>query len=308
MKYNYTRKRNRLLLNVNVYFDKIKKILQINTKEMRNGKRAMSNTFLKWAGGKRWFVNRENQRFPDEYNRYIDPFLGGGAVFFHLEPQEAILSDINNELINTYIAVRDDIESVYRNLTIHARCHCEAYFYQIRDRNTRTSATSAARMIYLNKSCFNGIYRVNKQGKFNVPYGTRDEIIFDYEGLVNSSNTLQNAQILCQDFEATIDMAQEGDFIFCDPPYAVMDEENRFVGYNADVFTWQDQIRLANALLRAKERNVKIIMTNVEHQDVRELYENIEGFTLDIVQRQCFISGTIDGRKAYKELIVSANI
>lgn len=278
------------------------------TKEHKKWKETMSNTFLKWAGGKRWFVNRENQRFPAEYNRYIEPFLGGGAVFFYLEPQEAILSDINNELINTYIAVRDDIESVYRNLRMHARSHCREYFYQVRDRSTRTLATSAARMIYLNKSCFNGIYRVNKQGKFNVPYGTRDEISFDHESLMRSSNILQNAQILCQDFEATIDMAQEGDFIFCDPPYAVVDEENRFVGYNADVFSWQDQVRLANALERAKDRNVKIIMTNVEHGDVRRLYENIEGFTLDTVQRQCFISGTADGRRAYQELIVSANI
>ncbi len=268
----------------------------------------MSNTFLKWAGGKRWFVSREYQRFPREFNRYIEPFLGGGAVFFYLEPQEAILSDINSELINTYIAVRDDIESVYRNLRIHARNHCKEYFYGVRDRRTRTSATSAARMIYLNKSCFNGIYRVNKQGKFNVPYGMREEISFDYEHLIESSNVLQNVQILCQDFEATIDMAREGDFVFCDPPYAVTDEENRFIGYNADVFSWQDQIRLANALERAQNRNVKIIMTNVEHEDVRRLYENIEGVTLDTVQRQCFISGTTDGRRAYQELIVSSNI
>ena len=270
--------------------------------------KTMSKAFLKWAGGKRWFVRRENQRFPAEYNRYIEPFLGSGAVFFYLEPQEAILGDINSELINTYIAVRDDIESVCRNLRIHTRCHCREYFYQVRDRNTRTSATSAARMIYLNKSCFNGVYRVNKQGEFNVPYGKRDEILFDHESLMEASNILHNAQILCQDFETTIDMAQEGDFIFCDPPYAVLDEENRFVGYNADVFSWKDQVRLANALEHAKDRNVKIIMTNVNHADVKRLYEDTEGFLLDIAQRQCFISGTADGRRAYQELIVSANI
>ena len=268
----------------------------------------MINTFLKWAGGKRWFVNNENHRFPNEFNRYIEPFLGGGAVFFYLEPHEAILSDINNELINTYVTVRDDIQSVYRNLRIHEKNHCKEYFYKVRDRKTRTLATSAARMIYLNKSCFNGIYRVNKHGKFNVPYGTRDEITFDLESLVESSNILQNAQILCQDFETTINMAQEDDFIFCDPPYAVVDDENRFVGYNADVFSWDDQIRLANTLERAKERNVKIIMTNVDHENVRGLYENIDGFTLDSVQRQCFISGTANGRKTYQELIVSANV
>lgn len=268
----------------------------------------MINTFLKWAGGKRWFVNRENQRFPNEFNRYIEPFLGGGAVFFYLEPKESILGDINQELINTYIAIRDDVFAVYRNLKIHERNHCKTYFYKIRDRKTRTAATTAARMIYLNKSCFNGIYRVNKHGDFNVPYGTRDEISFDLTNLIDSSTSLQHSQILCQDFETTIDMAQENDFIFCDPPYAVVDDENRFVGYNADVFSWADQIRLATSLIRAEARNVKIIMTNVDHVSVRGLYENKEGFTLDSVQRQCFISGTTRGRKKYQELIVSANI
>lgn len=268
----------------------------------------MSNAFLKWVGGKRWFVNRENQRFPTEYNRYIEPFLGGGAVFFYLEPQEAILSDINSELINTYIAVRDELDSVYRNLGIHARNHCKDYFYQVRSRSTRTLATSAARMIYLNKSCFNGIYRVNKQGRFNVPYGTEDSISFDYENLRKSSLILQNAHLLCQDFEITIDLAQEDDFIFCDPPYVVVDEDNRFVGYNPDAFSWADQIRLVNVLERAKDRNVKIIMTNVDHPKVRRLYENVQGFTLDTVQRQCYISGTVEGRTAYQELIVTANI
>lgn len=268
----------------------------------------MKKTLLKWAGGKRWFVNRENHRFPEEYNRYIEPFLGGAAVFFYLEPQDAIISDVNEELINTYIAVRDNSDAVYRNLRIHAKKHCKDYFYKIRDKSTRTMASAAARMIYLNKTCFNGIYRVNRQGKFNVPFGTRDEIDFKRNELMDVSDVLKNAQILCQDFEATINMAQEGDFIFCDPPYAVLDEENRFVGYNANEFSWQDQIRLANALERAKDRNVKIIMTNVDHEYVRQLYENREGFLLDTVQRQCFISGTVDGRKTYQELIVSANI
>lgn len=268
----------------------------------------MNNTFLKWAGGKRWFINQEGHRLPTEYNRYIEPFLGGGAVFFHLAPENALLSDINEELINTYIAVRDDVEKVYHHLAIHARAHNKEYYYQMRERKTRTLSTSAARMIYLNKACFNGIYRVNKQGKFNVPFGTRKELFFERNDLVASSQILQNAEIICRDFEETIDMADEGDFIFCDPPYAVIDEDNRFVGYNADVFSWTDQQRLANALIRAKNRNVKIIMTNVAHEKVIDLYGNIEGFTIDIVERQCFIAGLVSGRRSYQELIVSANL
>lgn len=268
----------------------------------------MGSTFLKWAGGKHWFVNREKQLFPTEYNRYIEPFLGGGSVFFYLQPQNAILSDINNELINTYISIRDEVEDVYRNLRIHAHHHSKEYYYHIRERKTRNSATSAARMIYLNKACYNGIYRVNKQGKFNVPYGTATELAFDKESLIESSLVLQRAEIICRDFETTIDEAQQGDFIFCDPPYAVVDNNNRFVGYNADVFSWNDQIRLSEALIRAKDRNVKIIMTNVDHETVRALYQDIEGFILSSVQRQCFISGTNEGRRQYTELVVTANL
>lgn len=129
----------------------------------------MGKAFLKWAGGKRWLVNSESHRFPTEYNRYIEPFLGGGAVFFFEEPNRAILSDINNELVNTYIAVRDNVDLVYKNLRIHSQKHSEEYYYQIREKRPRKLYTIAARMIYLNKACFNGIYRVNREGKFNVP-------------------------------------------------------------------------------------------------------------------------------------------
>ena len=268
----------------------------------------MGKTFLKWAGGKHWFVKTEKNRFPTNYNRYIEPFLGGGAVFFYLNPKNAVLSDINQELINTYIAVRDNVDQVYHNLTIHSHKHSKNYYYQIRQKKTRTLHTLAARMIYLNRACFNGIYRVNKNGKFNVPFGTRDEILFDKTQLKKSSDALQGAQILGQDFEITINMAQKNDFLFCDPPYAVVDEDNRFVGYNADIFSWQDQVRLSDALTRAKDRGVKILMTNVNHPVVEKLYKNIDGFQLDVVERQCFISGTVEGRKAYQELIVSANL
>lgn len=268
----------------------------------------MSNTFLKWAGGKRWFVNHENKRFPTEYNRYIEPFLGSGAVFFYLQPQEAILCDINMDLINTYISVRDEIDAVYRNLRIHESNHSRTYYYTIRDRRTRTTATAAARMIYLNKACFNGIYRVNNQGKFNVPFGTRTELSFNRESLIGSAHDLRNAQILCQDFQETIELAQENDFLFCDPPYAVINEDARFISYTAALFSWDDQIRLAMSLERAKERGVKIIMTNVNHEEVRALYENIDGFVLDTVTRSCSISGNVEGRRAYSELIVCANL
>lgn len=266
----------------------------------------MENTFLKWAGGKNWFIKSHSNRFPQNYNRYIDPFLGGGSVFFYLEPQISILSDVNQELITTFNAIRDDWDNVERHLRNHARQHNEDY-YLIRSRNTRTDATRAARMIYLNRTCFNGIYRVNRNGKFNVPIGTHNNVILDTDRFHERSILLQNALIECRDFEITIDLAQAGDFLFCDPPYAVVDENQRFVGYTKQLFDWNDQIRLANALNRAMNRDVLILMTNVNHPEVRALYENFNGFNMDSVNRYSSISGLGIGRQEYSELIVTAN-
>ena len=268
----------------------------------------MAKPFLKWAGGKKWFVNRESARFPQTYNRYIEPFLGGGSVFFFLEPHDAILSDINQELIQTYISFKEEFPSVFEYLKKHYRNDSPDYFYKVRETQTRTSHTAAARMIYLNKACFNGIYRVNRNGEFNVPYGKHKSINLIKKELEDSYRCLGNAQILCQDFEKTIDMSENGDFIFCDPPYAVINEENRFVAYNAESFSWDDQIRLANSLEKASTRGVKIIMTNVDHPKVRALYQDNPEFELDSVDRHCFISGTNSGRSVYSELIVSANL
>lgn len=267
----------------------------------------MGSSFLKWAGGKHWLVNNESHRFPTQFNKYIEPFLGGGAVFFFIAPEQSLLSDVNSELINTYVAIKDDYESVYSNLRRHQSNNSKEYYYKVRESNPRTPATCAARMIYLNKTCFNGIYRVNKAGRFNVPYGTERALNFEKEKFKSTAEALKNADIRCQDFETTINEAQEGDFIFCDPPYAVIDENNRFIGYNAEQFTWSDQERLANCLIEAKNRGVLIMMTNVDHPLLRALYEHDEDFVLDTIDRKCVISGTSAGRKTYKELVVTAN-
>ena len=268
----------------------------------------MAKPFLKWAGGKGWFIYRERNRLPLQYNCYIEPFLGGGSVFFYMNPERAILSDINEELINVYVCMRNEFSSVYKNLKIHERNNSREYYYRIRDRKTKTNATTAARTIYLNKACFNGVYRVNRDGKFNVPFGTERDIHFIKPELEEASNLLQNAEILHQDFEATIDRANENDFIFCDPPYAVREENNRFVSYTADLFSWDDQIRLSDALNRARQRGAQILLTNVDHPEVRALYEGNPGFELNTIERMCVISGTNEGRRNYNELIVTANM
>lgn len=268
----------------------------------------MDKGFLKWAGGKSWFVKYHSNRIPHDFNRYIDPFLGGGALYFYLEPTNAILSDINQELITTYSAIKNDWQDVEKHLKKHAKKHNEQYYYYMRNMQPRLETTIAARMIYLNRTCFNGVYRVNKNGKFNVPIGTRNNILFDTDEFQARSQMLQNAQILCSDFEDIINLSNREDFLFCDPPYAVLDKNNRFLGYTKNMFDWNDQIRLKNALINAKNRNVKIIMTNVNHTIVKELYEDIDGFQIDEVTRYSSISGRVDGRQQYSELIISANI
>ncbi len=267
----------------------------------------MDNTFLKWAGGKNWFVRNQRHRIPQQYNRYIDPFLGGGSLFFFLEPQQAILNDINTELITTFRAIQNNWERVERQLRVHARNHGRDYYYRIRSMRPRTDVTIAARMIYLNRTCFNGIYRVNRNGQFNVPIGTHNNVILSTDRFHDRAQILQHAQLLCGDFEPVIDMALRDDFLFCDPPYAVLDNEQHFVGYTRQTFDWNDQIRLYQAVERARQRGVKIIMTNVNNLDVRGLYQN-NGYVLEEATRYSSISGLADGRQQYSELIVSANV
>lgn len=267
----------------------------------------MNSTFLKWAGGKNWFVKHQSHRLPANYQRYIDPFVGGGSLYFFLEPTQAIINDVNGELVTTYRAIQQDWQRVENKLREHSRRHSNDYYYRVRDMRPRQAYSVAARMIYLNRTCFNGIYRVNRNGKFNVPIGSPHPVITNSDCFRERSRILQGTVICQGDFEPIIDQAVAGDFLFCDPPYAVL-EESRFVSYTRNEFNWNDQIRLRDALVRAHARNVQIIMTNVNHPAVRALYEGLNGFTLDEVSRYSSISGTAEGRQQYSELIVSANI
>ena len=268
----------------------------------------MAEAFLKWAGGKRWFVQNESHRLPDktEFNKYYEPFLGGGSVFFYIEPKIATLSDCNDELIKTFLAIRDDFEAVYQELCVHQDNDCKDYYYQVRSNIYADPVKAAARMIYMNNVCFNGIYRVNKDGLFNVPYGSGKKAKFNYEKLKESSEALRGKEIVVQDYLTSINQANDDDFVFCDPPYAVKTDDS-FVGYNRKTFNWEDQEKLAEAVIRAAERGVKIMITNVAADEVVKLYDpNV--FSLDYVDRKCRIAGGTAGRKIYKELIATANI
>jgi DNA adenine methylase len=261
--------------------------------------------FLKWPGGKRWFVANYSHLLPSKYNRYIEPFLGGGSVFFHLKPTTAILSDLNPELIAAYEVIRGGWVKLNERLMSHQLKHDCNHYYNVRESCPRLLLNKAARLIYLNRTCFNGIYRVNLNGKFNVPKGTRNTVVLKTDDFESQATLLENADIRVSDFEPVIDEARVGDLVFVDPPYTVRHNVNGFVKYNEQLFSWQDQLRLADALARARARGVKIVSTNANHTSVRRLYSS-NGFSLMTVSRFSSISANPKSRKQFEELIIRA--
>lgn len=259
--------------------------------------------FLTWAGGKRWFVQKHAEFLPKKFNRYIEPFLGGGSVFFHLKPSQSLLGDLNPDVVAAYQGIKDDWKALKQSLEGHQRKHSDEYFYQVRANVPSEAIQRASRMIYLNRTCFNGIYRVNLQGEFNVPRGSKNTVISEKDSFESISNLLINADIRLTDFEALIDEANDGDFVFADPPYTVRHNLNGFVKYNEKLFSWQDQERLAESLIRARNRGVIIASTNANHQSVRDLYKN-QQFSLITTSRFSSISASSGSRKQFEELII----
>jgi len=259
--------------------------------------------FLKWAGGKRWLMPLAQQLRTGKIKTYFEPFVGSGAMFFALQPTRAVLSDFNQELIHTYKAVQADWQAVHSELRRHHRNHNTDYYYQVRASSPRAAHTQAARFIYLNRTCWNGLYRVNLDEVFNVPIGTKTNVLLDSDDFEAIAARLKNTSLRTGDFENVIDKAGKGDLVFADPPYTVRHQFNGFVKYNEKLFSWSDQERLMKALLRAKGRGALILCTNADHHSVRELYGN--HFSLTPVSRYSAISGEKSSRGKYAELIIA---
>jgi len=258
--------------------------------------------FLKWAGGKRWLAQRHDHLLNAPFDRFIEPFLGSGAVFFSLMPQSAILSDKNQDLIDTYCAIKEDWELVYKLLSAHHLKHSNNYYYHVRKEEPLDRAQRAAQFIYLNRTCWNGLYRVNLKGEFNVPIGTKMNVILPSDNFEAVSRILQNVQLLSCDFETTIARAGKGDFLFIDPPYTVQHNHNEFVKYNENLFSWDDQIRLRTAAFDAVARGSKLLMTNANHECIRKLYEGLGEHM--VLTRGSVISGSGVGRKRCEEMVI----
>lgn len=260
--------------------------------------------FLKWAGGKRWLFESGQFSLPVVAGNYIEPFLGGGAAFFANRPQKSVLSDANERLIELYIAIRDCLNEFEKQLRDHAKAHSKEYYYATRSKHPTTRTARAAQFLYLNRTCWNGLYRENLKGQFNVPIGTKQTVIFESDDFSAWSDALQGTRLEHRDFEVAINEATGGDFIFVDPPYTVRHNMNGFVKYNQNIFAWEDQIRLRDALKRAVGRGASFALTNADHESVRELYA---GFGL---HRQLGRHSVIAGKSAHRaystEILITA--
>ena len=258
--------------------------------------------FLKWAGGKRWLVDRYAHYLDVEYERFIEPFLGSGAVFFKLTPASAVLCDKNIQLIETYSSIRDEWESVQQYLREHHSRHDKDYYYKVREKKLKIPAARAAQFIYLNRTCWNGLYRVNLSGKFNVPIGTKNNVVLPTDDFSLVSKLLENVELLAGDFELALTKAGVGDLVFIDPPYTVKHNYNGFVKYNESIFSWEDQLRLKESVVAAISRGAKIIVTNACHESIKDLYEGVgEIVTLT---RSSVIGGNGAARGKYEEVLI----
>lgn len=254
--------------------------------------------FLKWAGGKRWLVSQHSRLFPKFTGKYIEPFLGSGAVFFHLQPDEAFLSDKNGTLIETYEVVRDFPNALHGRLSMMHLLHSRSYYYRTRERVPSGKIDRAARFIYLNRTCWNGLFRVNMKGQFNVPIGTKTTVEFPENALADLSIALRKAKLSECDFEETINKAKKGDFVFIDPPYTVSHNNNGFIKYNDVLFSWEDQIRLADAVKRASGRGASVLVSNADHHEVVQLYDD---FNFQKMHRASILSGKPEYRRGTSE-------
>jgi DNA adenine methylase len=231
--------------------------------------------FLKWAGGKRWMVEAYAHLFPAGFERYVEPFLGSAAIFFHLMPRRAILSDSNGDLINAYAQIRLNWRKIELALLRHHRKHDIKYYYEERSRKHRVDHERAAQFVYLNRVCWNGLYRVNLRGEFNVPIGTKTSVVLRSDDFEGTARLLRRATLIASDFDPILEQTRKGDFIFIDPPYVTRHDFNGFAKYNNHIFSWKDQERLFDAIYRASRRGAKILITNADHASIRKLYRGL---------------------------------
>lgn len=238
--------------------------------------------FVKWAGGKRQLLSVIDKHIPSEFGTYFEPFLGGGAVLLHLLTEKpgikCKVSDLNSDLVLSYVTIRDRVDELIHSLQNHAKNYHknpDSYYYGIRDSEPKSQIEKVSRLLFLNRTCFNGLYRVNSKGKFNVPLGrySNPNIVND-ENLIAVSHVLQSkkVQISCRDFSAVLDDAKKGDFVYFDPPYQPVSKTASFTSYTKKDFTYNDLENLVQVSEKLSDKGCKVLHSNSNSKEVRDLF------------------------------------
>lgn len=265
---------------------------------------------LKWVGGKRQLLTEIIPLINKKCSTYIEPFVGGGAVFFELQPKKAIINDYNSELINVYEVVRDFPEELIALLEEHSKENSEAYFYKLRslDRMSEyfemSKIQKAARIIYLNKTCYNGLFRVNSAGQFNSPYGKyKNPNIINAITIRAMSKYLQNPNIAIKqgDYREVLKKARKGSFVYLDPPYMPVSSSASFTGYTENGFSYERQVELKEECDKLKEKGIPFLMSNSDCDEIRDLYE---GYDIRTVQAKRYINSDANKRGEVSEVLI----
>lgn len=266
---------------------------------------------VKWVGGKRQIIDEIIKYVPDSFSTYYEPFLGGGAVLFELQPKKAVVNDINEELMNIYEVIKDNVDELIEGLKRHKIKNDKAYFYEIReldrDReqyNLLTPVERASRIIYLNKTCYNGLFRVNKSGEFNAPFGNyKNPNIVNETTLRAVSAYFNKAKIrfTCQDFEDALKWSRKGAFVYLDPPYDPVSETASFTGYDKGGFDRNEQIRLKKTCDKLNKKGIKFLLSNSATDFIMDLYQD---YKIEVIQAKRAINSKADRRGNVDEVLV----
>ena len=271
--------------------------------------------FVKWVGGKRQLIPCIEERLPNNFNNYFEPFVGGGALFMHLKRKKTVINDFSEELINTYIQIRDNHIELMKKLDVFEKKHQnnpKQYYYQVREMdreenwNSVDQLTKAARFIYLNKTCFNGLYRVNKKGYFNVPFNGKEKVsTYEKENIINLSNYLNSGvKIISGDFETAVKDAKKGDFIFFDPPYDVLKNDS-FESYTKEGFGIEGQKRLAKLFKKLDKKGCYVMLTNHNTPLINELYKD---YKIDVINVKRMINSDASNRVGVETIIYNYEV
>lgn len=302
-----------------LYLPAVPELMAINKKKPAAKEHFPTLSFVKWAGGKTQLLEQLKPLFPSKISRYFEPFVGSGAVFFYVmrkyQPKEAFISDINGELISAYEAIRDDVLGLIARLKEHKRRHMKSmrsgakkqsnYYYHIRAQDPKelSKLDVAARFIYLNKTCFNGLYRVNSKGKFNVPMGRyKKPAIFNESRLLEASDLLKGVTIRKIDFREIINFAKEGDFVYFDPPYYPLENKKSFTSYTKDTFLEKEQEDLQKVYGELDRRGCKLMLSNSDTEFIKELYKQ---YKINSVRARRMINCNGSARGPVTEVVIT---